>query len=379
MASFHLVSNKQELIENCIRFAAFRNSQSPAEQEFFEDRIKNIKRFVALSQPNGSYIFAPGAYVAYDGSPTLEAWKELGDKGYRQGGRNHLDKLLRQSLIDEGHPFYEQLKQAFQIFCGSIEPSSGDVDPLRFWLLDPIDDGIPLAGGDEWSDQELYAAVSAYLQMLALEQKNEHYSKKFFNDALRAGELKHRTASSVEYRMQNISAILEELCLPRISGYRPAKNVGEKTKNKIKKILESQGYVSANLYEPVEDGAELQRRVAFIQKRFVPGTPKGNLAPQRSSTVREVFQRDALVIAYVLAIAGDVCECCGLKAPFKRSDGSPYLEVHHVRTLADGGSDHISNAVAICPNCHRSLHFAVDREQQRANLYQKVRRLISED
>lgn len=32
------------------------------------------------------------------------------------------------------------------------------------------------------------------------------------------------------------------------------------------------------------------------------------------------------------------------------------MEEHHVIRLADGGSDSIDNAVALCPNCHRKIH-----------------------
>lgn len=86
-----------------------------------------------------------------------------------------------------------------------------------------------------------------------------------------------------------------------------------------------------------------------------------SLAPTRPQTVqvlRSEFQRNPDVIAEVLVRADGHCECCGACAPFARSsDGSPYLEVHHVRTLADGGEDTIENAVALCPNCHRKKHF----------------------
>ena len=41
------------------------------------------------------------------------------------------------------------------------------------------------------------------------------------------------------------------------------------------------------------------------------------------------------------------------EAPFIKENGAPFLEIHHLKRLADGGSDTISNTVAICPNCHR--------------------------
>lgn len=36
---------------------------------------------------------------------------------------------------------------------------------------------------------------------------------------------------------------------------------------------------------------------------------------------------------------------------------SPYLEVHHIIFLAQGGDDTVDNAEALCPNCHRRKHY----------------------
>ena len=47
---------------------------------------------------------------------------------------------------------------------------------------------------------------------------------------------------------------------------------------------------------------------------------------------------------------------CEKDAPFKDKNGKPYLESHHVITLAEGGPDAIFNTVAMCPNCHRKVH-----------------------
>ena len=67
---------------------------------------------------------------------------------------------------------------------------------------------------------------------------------------------------------------------------------------------------------------------------------------------RKYYQRSEVVKAYVLA----VCEACKEPAPFKRVDGTPYLERHHTRRLSDGGPDHPRYVGAICPTCHRRIH-----------------------
>jgi 5-methylcytosine-specific restriction protein A len=80
--------------------------------------------------------------------------------------------------------------------------------------------------------------------------------------------------------------------------------------------------------------------------------------PGTRTVVVNVYVRNPYVVAEVLERASGVCERCSLPAPFrKKKDGSPYLEVHHVIRLADGGEDTVRNAIAVCPNCHRKLHF----------------------
>ncbi|WP_233848010.1 HNH endonuclease [Paraburkholderia sp. HD33-4] len=81
-----------------------------------------------------------------------------------------------------------------------------------------------------------------------------------------------------------------------------------------------------------------------------------NKQPEQVVVLTRTFRRNPDVIAEVLLRADGVCEGCGKSAPFQRSDGRPYLEVHHRQRLADGGDDSVENAVALCPNCHRERH-----------------------
>lgn len=81
------------------------------------------------------------------------------------------------------------------------------------------------------------------------------------------------------------------------------------------------------------------------------------LPVSREVTIR-VFDRNPDVVAFVLLRAKGKCETCKEDAPFKRRvDGTPYLEVHHRKTLASGGQDTVKNCVANCPNCHRKAHW----------------------
>lgn len=90
---------------------------------------------------------------------------------------------------------------------------------------------------EQWTDSELVAAVTAYLQMLKLERAGEKYSKKSVSLALLSGPLRGRVSS--DHRMQNISAVLEKMGRNRIQGYKPLANVGDRNLAKIETIIRS--------------------------------------------------------------------------------------------------------------------------------------------
>ena len=80
--------------------------------------------------------------------------------------------------------------------------------------------------------------------------------------------------------------------------------------------------------------------------------------PSRVEVKTYIFSRNPYVVAETLKKADGKCEECSKNAPFIRvKDGTPYLEVHHKVRLADGGEDTLENTLALCPNCHRKLHF----------------------
>ena len=77
----------------------------------------------------------------------------------------------------------------------------------------------------------------------------------------------------------------------------------------------------------------------------------------RYQTRTASFVRDRYVSEYAKRRAQGICQLCGEPAPFADCDGVPFLETHHIIWLADGGADSIENTVALCPNCHRKMHF----------------------
>ncbi len=82
--------------------------------------------------------------------------------------------------------------------------------------------------------------------------------------------------------------------------------------------------------------------------------------PKKLTITTVAYERNPDVAAQVLVNAKGKCEVCGKNAPFRRkSDNTPYLEVHHRKPLSEGGEDTVANAIALCPNCHRNMHYGI--------------------
>lgn len=125
---------------------------------------------------------------------------------------------------------------------------------------------------------------------------------------------------------------------------------------------------------PMQDAERAAARRDSFQRdvaralREAGGTRRARLAqaeahPARLIEARLVFRRNPDVVAETLARAAGRCEACRKPAPFVTEAGRPFLEVHHLLPLADGGPDTVENTLALCPNCHREAHFGADRQR----------------
>jgi 5-methylcytosine-specific restriction endonuclease McrA len=133
---------------------------------------------------------------------------------------------------------------------------------------------------------------------------------------------------------------------------------------------------SPGIIKPVLCKSREELNVATSKLRGIKGIPSGQLQPEKCKSESDNYIRDAAVVAYVLNSAKGICECCMSIAPFCKDNGAFFLEVHHVHFLSEGGTDTIDNAVAVCPNCHKELHFGENRQSLKDGLYKKSKRLV---
>lgn len=136
-------------------------------------------------------------------------------------------------------------------------------------------------------------------------------------------------------------------------------------KNKIQlsefwKVGDPRGTISSTNQLEQEFQEKVSRARTLSQEerqKKITGYPR---KPRRLLTTQIEFYRNPYVVVEVLERAGGICVNCNRPAPFiKDANQQPYLEVHHIKPLAEGGDDTVENAMALCPNCHRHAHYGI--------------------
>ena len=165
-------------------------------------------------------------------------------------------------------------------------------------------------------------------------------------------------AKNAEWRngpTREISKARLEAILQAISG-----NLDASEQAKLERIKACAEGWGVDYFPEYSDPFEFEEEVKHAMNQNLLKV-KGNKFPNQIQIQTFQYQRDPKVVAYALKKANGICDDCRQPAPFtSRKSGLPYLEVHHVKMLKDGGPDTIDNVVALCPNCHRRRHFGPD-------------------
>src|SRR3569832_796877 len=90
--------------------------------------------------------------------------------------------------------------------------------------------------GSDWSDHEIDLIVADYFDMLQLERLAQPYVKAERNRAMQ--DLSGRSRGSIEFKHQNISAVLYKLGLDWILGYKPMANYQKALLGGIERYLD---------------------------------------------------------------------------------------------------------------------------------------------
>lgn len=139
-----------------------------------------------------------------------------------------------------------------------------------------------------------------------------------------------------------------------------------KTASKIRKLIST--HRQTGILD-LDDNAFAKLQLDELRKLALLKARK-SLTPKEHKSIYRI--RSQAIKLYVLKRSGGICEGCGEKAPFRRDDGSAYLEPHHTTRVADDGPDHPSYVIALCPNCHQRAHHSIDRGAFKKRLERKL-------
>jgi hypothetical protein len=88
----------------------------------------------------------------------------------------------------------------------------------------------------DWTSKEVMYIIEDYFAMLQLDLNNQAYNKTTHRSAL-LPLLENRSPRSIEFKHQNISAVLAEMGLPFIKGYKPRFNYQGMLANEVSKYV----------------------------------------------------------------------------------------------------------------------------------------------
>jgi len=96
-----------------------------------------------------------------------------------------------------------------------------------------------------WSKEELLASVEAYAEMYRKQKLGEKFVKKKIYDDLSVIFHGQRSSKAFEYRMQNISHVVDELGFDYVKGLKPKQNLGDNVYKEIKSLIKELNFLSA--------------------------------------------------------------------------------------------------------------------------------------
>ena len=135
-----------------------------------------------------------------------------------------------------------------------------------------------------WSEYEVKAAVEDYFNMLRLELSDRKYNKTAHRRALMA-RLASRSDNSVELKHQNISAVLIEMGIPYIDGYKPRYNYQRSLlPDVVSDYLKTNPEFQALLEKDTEAIVTLPTIHDFLQAMAEPPPPEVQNTPATAAT-----------------------------------------------------------------------------------------------
>ncbi|NGP52122.1 DUF3883 domain-containing protein [Thioalkalivibrio sp. XN8] len=150
-------------------------------------------------------------------------------------------------------------------------------------------------GGDEWSEEEVRRVVSDYFAMWHKEQTGQPYNKTKHRNLLIENGL-NRSKGSIEFKHQNISAVLLDEGLPYIAGYKPARNYQQLLADIVRQHIAAEEHQLESALETGDLGVDPEPETVDFSGWVVspPDAPResSNTRPTRRATKIDYSARE---------------------------------------------------------------------------------------
>jgi hypothetical protein len=133
-----------------------------------------------------------------------------------------------------------------------------------------------------WSRQEVEATVDSYFTMLACELTESSYSKAAHRHQLMS-YLPGRSEAAIEFKHQNITAVLMELGSPHIPGYKPMRNYQQLLLDVVREHLALDSSFDEQALAAVEREAVKKRASEFTGIMVDPPRLEARVGEQRDT------------------------------------------------------------------------------------------------
>ena len=182
-----------------------------------------------------------------------------------------------------------------------------------------------------------------------------------------AQEVRERGHHKKQYQYEGLFKVVDW----KIETQSEGKRKGDKLVKYILKPIENNELEKENL--PIQDPL---KNITLEPSDFYNLRKKAlsNVNKTKATTIilTEYKNRSLEIKKYALLRADGRCENCEKEAPFVNLNEIPFLEVHHIFSLADEGPDHPLNVAAICPNCHKEAHYGKNKDKIKEELSLKI-------
>lgn len=168
-------------------------------------------------------------------------------------------------------------------FSGGEAPGQANfvLRKLGFTVVRKTDDDQVAESTRDWTQQEVQLIVADYFAMLEAELQGERYRKSEHRKALMP-RLKQRSVGSVEFKHQNISAVLVEVGLPYVEGYKPRGNYQGLLAAEVESFLDQRpGFLERLADSPALNPDVIVQSQSLEVSRVIVDPPEKIIAPSR--------------------------------------------------------------------------------------------------